>query len=595
MGKLMDDLQGRYLGVDENLEYDALVAGADPAKLKLCLICGKSFVAAGRKAYCDRQHYTTCVKCGGRLDIIDKYFRAGFVPKTCSKACADQIGVETYKQNFMDKYGVTNPMYVQEFAEKAVINARPKIPEGKSFAPETRTCVICGSEFTRPHVSPTQCCSSECSTKLRKQTTAKYKLCELCGKPFIATTSRAKYCDGAHYRLCVICGEPFKLSRPTSTAKVCSDACKDKLTHQTYLEKYGVELGMQSKLAKTSIIRQCRLCGEEFAVSREHRTICPGPHYRTCVICGEDFEVTKGMGSRTCCSAECTKTLRANTMQQRFGVSYSMENPELLHKAQQTTIEHYGVRHPAQSENVKSKMTRTCHERYGVDNYASTPEFKQKSRETCLRKYGVEYVTQTEEFKARGEQTCLEKYGVRRPMQSREIHQGMWNTRKNIKAEDGTPLDSSWEKLVYDFWKSIGLEVERNIPIQFEYECKMYTTYVDFRVNGILYEVKGKPYLEGYYNDGTGISIKQKLKVYLENDVVLISDRHVRYMFAPGYEYTDSMACIDLDLFNAKLPDDTIPPDFCNDAFRWDVMESCAQNTSGFVDASIIISTMSQD
>lgn len=465
MSKLLDDLQGRYIGVDDNPEYDQVISGQSLEKLKFCLLCGKPFIKNRRAVYCDRQHYTTCVNCGNRIDIVDKYFRGGFVPKTCCKSCADQVGVETYKQNFMDNYGVTNPMYLPEFADKAVTNARAKISAGVSNTPEIRTCVICGKEFTRPHNIPTQCCSSECSTKLRKQTTAKYKLCELCGKPFIATTSRAKYCSDDHYRLCVVCGKPFKLYRPTATTQVCSNVCKDKLTRQTNLKKYGVEVSSQSSDARqklseafyvnhpdkvkdavpSAVTKSCKICGKEFIPSREHKTICPNPHYRTCVVCGRQFEIIKGMGDRTCCSTECTVKKRANTMQKRFGVSFSMESPELRKKAQQTTLEHFGVEHPAQSAVVKSKMQQTCQDKYGANSMFESAIFQQKSKDTCMSKYGVEYVTQTDEFKTKGEQTCLEKYGVRRPMQSREIHQGMWSTRKNLKASDGTSFDSSYE------------------------------------------------------------------------------------------------------------------------------------------------------
>jgi len=603
MSKLLDDLSGRYIGVDDNPEYDQMVGGQPLEKLKPCLLCGKPLIKNGKSKYCGRQHYTKCVVCGTRIDIIDKYFRGGFVPKTCCKTCADKVGVETYKQNFMDKYGVTNPMYVPEYADKAAANARSKIPEGKSFAPETRICVICGKEFTRPHISPTQCCSPECSTKLRKQTTAKYKLCELCGKPFIATTSRSKYCDGDHFRLCVICGQPFKLCRPTSTAQVCSNDCKDKLTRQTNLKKYRVEVGSQSYEARQKlsdafyanhpdkvkdavspvVTKLCKICGKEFIPSREHKTICSNPHYRICVVCGKEFEVTKGMGNRTCCSTECTVKKRASTMQDRFGVSSSMESPELRKKAQQTTFKHFGVYHSSQSKEVQKKIKQTCLERYGVDAIAKCEIAKQKSKETCLRKYGVEYVTQTEEFKAKGEKSCLEKYGVRRPMQSREIHQGMWNTRKNIKAEDGTPLDSSWEKLVYDFWKSIGLDVERNIPIQFDYNGKTYTTYVDFQVNGILYEVKGKPYLEGYYSDDNRVTIQQKLQVYREHNVILISDYQVKYMFDPNSVDFISLNCIDLALFEDVAKRGDLPNSFYDKQVRWQIVEDYAQHTIGFI------------
>lgn len=516
MSKLLDDLKGRYIGVDDNPEYDQEIVSHTSDKLKSCSLCGKLFVKNHRAVYCGRQHYTTCVNCGKRIDITAIYFRGGFVPKTCCKSCADQVGVQTHKKHFSDMADNTN----------AII---------------TRKCKICGNEFTVKSTYPKQCCSVECASKLRSQKiNATVKICKFCGKPFTSNFSKSLYCSGPHYQKCVICGKSFEISNLQKPPKTCSAKCKDILSRQTNLEKYGVEIGSQSEVARKKLsaayyanhpeklikvnTKICKLCGKPYFPDSSHKTICSDKHYRKCEVCGKEFLITMPSNSQKCCSPECTIQKRKTTMEKRYGVPYAIQNAEIKKKSELSTLHHYGVLHAAQSADVKEKMKQTCQEKYGTDSVFASNEFKQKSKETCLSKYGVEFVTQSDEFKSRGETTCIEKYGVRRPMQSREIHQKMWDTRKTVKASDGTPFDSSYEVKVYEFWKSLGLDVERNIPITYEYNGEMHTTFIDFKVGDVLFEVKGLHLLEGVY-DYKGIPIGVKLDMYKKHHVVLITDK----------------------------------------------------------------------
>lgn len=412
----MSDLQGRYVGVDDSPGYDLEVSNADPSKLKDCLICGKPFIKNRRAVYCNRQHYTTCVHCGKRIDITSEYFRAGFVPKTCCKSCADIVGASVLKENCLKKYGVANPMLVREFADKAFVNANPHLRLEDRRASEVRICEVCGKEFTAILTVPKKCCSAGCASKLReKHISEKTRICKLCGKPFSPKFGKSLYCDGPHYRACVICGESFLLKNPTSRTQVCSLECKDKLTRQTNLARYGVEIGSQSVDARVKLsdafyknhpdipkskklspnTKICKLCGESFIPTAKAQRVCENTHYRNCEVCGKEFVITMPSSSQLCCSAECTEKKRESTMRERYGVPYALQNSELLKKAQQTTFDHYGVKHSMQSPVVVQKVTQTCMDRYGVPTPFLIEGFADKSRETILQKYGTERIIPT--------------------------------------------------------------------------------------------------------------------------------------------------------------------------------------------------------
>lgn len=413
MSKLTDDLQGRYVGVDDNPDYDQELSTVNSDKLKTCILCGKPFIKNGRAVYCNRQHYTTCVNCGKRLDITKIYFRGGFVPKTCSKVCADIVGAKALKDNCLKKYGVTNPMYVKEFSDKAFIKSHPDLDISMRKAMEIRKCQICGKEFTVYRTDPKKCCSVTCASKLREQHVSEHiRLCKLCGKPFAPKFGKSLYCDGPHYRDCIICGKSFELKSLDSVTQTCSMECQGKLSRQTNLRKYGVEVGSQSQQAKDKLrdvyyknnpdqIKQdvskdkskiCILCGKPFIPTANAQKVCNDVHYRNCEVCGKSFVITKPSDSQRCCSKECTVKKRQNTITERFGVPNALQNPELLEKAQQTTFTHYGVKHAMQSDVIADKVSKIFLDKYGVPTPFLMTDFNEKAKRTTVEKYGKEYV-----------------------------------------------------------------------------------------------------------------------------------------------------------------------------------------------------------
>lgn len=367
----------------------------------------------------------------------------------------------------------------------------------------------------------------------------------------------------------------------------------------------------------------CKMCGRPFEPTSNAQTICENIHYRNCEVCGTPFVIKRPTSSQLCCSKECTRKKREATIEAKYGTPYPLRNPELRKKMEDTNTERFGTPYAAQSKVIKDKMKQKFQDTYGVDWPFQMEDFKEKSKQTCLKKYNVEFVTQSDIFKQKGEAGCLQKYGVRRPMQSPEFHTKSAMTRKSIRAEDGTPLDSLYEKTVYDFWKSLGLEVERNIPVEFEYEGKHHTTLIDFKVNGILFEIKGLPYIQGVYDYAQVVPIDKKLEIYRQHHVILITDNMpevVRLFGTPNSKTSNGLKylnkCpnpqigVDIKLFcdNPDFPYAEDRPKcfydvkvdgkrsaheaFYDPQIRWNMISNRIQYSGGFIDARQVLTAM---
>lgn len=51
------------------------------------------------------------------------------------------------------------------------------------------------------------------------------KICEYCGRRFIPTSPRQKYCNRVHEAECIICGSRFVIGKPF-TRSTCSSKCE---------------------------------------------------------------------------------------------------------------------------------------------------------------------------------------------------------------------------------------------------------------------------------------------------------------------------------------------------------------------------------
>ncbi|MDR0675787.1 MAG: DNA adenine methylase [Elusimicrobiota bacterium] len=283
-------------------------------------------------------------------------------------------------------------------------------------------------------------------------------------------------------------------------------------------------------------------------------------------------------------------------------------------KRKQTCLKKYGVEYAHQSQKVKEKIKNNMIQNYGsVKNYYK--KIREKTKKTCLEKYGVESAGQVEAFKEKRINTMVNKYGYRAPVQNKEIlkqiiatkkekygehlekivektkqtklqkynDQNYNNLEKSIKTKiqkwgslkeyhrhcasqcsktknkytalDGTKLDSSYEIIVWNFCIRNNIQIEKGPTIEYEYNNKKHFTYIDFKIDGLLFECKGKHLLKGCY-DYEGVPIKIKLEVYKKNNINIITDNNF-FNLSPNSDISNgrkylknSLILIDIRLFD---------------------------------------------
>lgn len=64
------------------------------------------------------------------------------------------------------------------------------------------------------------------------------KKCKECGKLFMPTSNKQKYCSEDHYRPCPVCGKLIFAKYLSDPARCCSGTCKSKLGKLNKIEEY---------------------------------------------------------------------------------------------------------------------------------------------------------------------------------------------------------------------------------------------------------------------------------------------------------------------------------------------------------------------
>lgn len=327
-------------------------------------------------------------------------------------------------------------------------------------------------------------------------------------------------------------------------------------------------------------------------------------------------------------SKEQYKQSRKDSLNRKYGVSNISQLQTVKDKKREKSIEKYGTDYIFQSEEIKDKIKETKLEKYG-DAYYNNDE---KHKLTCQEKYGVDYYWQSEkakkEYSERNKKgkagfSCMQykntikkKYGVENISQAPHIAQ---KKNKKYKSEDGLTFDSSWELLVYNYCKRNNLEVERNIPIEYNYNNKKHTTFIDFRIDGYLFEVKGEHLLKGCFDYADNmVPISEKLKVYKENKVIIITNYKDLFGKANstksnGFRYPNKckepLIGVDIRLFdNPDFPYREDRPKcfydvrvdnnrssyeaFQDESLRWEMIKNRIEYAGGFIDNKAILNAM---
>lgn len=427
------------------------------------------------------------------------------------------------------------------------------------------------------------------------------KECCICGETFTPRSNTQKMCDKEHYHPCPICGTQVLTKSPSETNKCCSRKCSLKLAHKS----------------RVNTTRICEMCGKEFKPTSMRQKYCTGTHSKNCEVCGKSFEIDVHAASiPSCCSEKCKNEKRKQTYIQHFGEDNPAKVKEFRDKARKTTLERYGVEYYIQSEEGKSRYLDTMQSRYGAPYPMQSDYLKEKHQQSCLLRYGHRTPLTLPQDRIANIQYYSNPENLQSAAQKRS------ETYSKIVASDGTHLDSQYELQVYEFCLRNNLDVERQVPITYTYEESEHTTFIDFRIDGILFECKGSHLLTGTY-DGAKylVPIEVKLDVYRHNNVIVITDSDAKSIFGKpnsaesnGLKYQkrcpNPLIGVDLALFGnePEFPFRADRPElfykvkvdgqkssydaFYDESVRWKMILNRINYSGGFIDNNQILTAL---
>lgn len=355
-------------------------------------------------------------------------------------------------------------------------------------------------------------------------------------------------------KTCAICGKEFE-AKPTSIAKTCSVACRNKLTEQTHILKYGVT--NPNKLPEN----RERFRQQTIANADKRKQTCLE---RYGVAYASQNQGVRDRISSTVNSEEC-KARTFETNRRKFGADHAMQvdaikNAQLQH-AKTTMLDRYGVEHPCQDSSIAARAMTNM-------------------RNTMIAKYGTDIASHIDEINSRRisniKSTMLDRYGAEYPGQVKEIHDRMARNCFNKSADDGTHVDSGYEQLFYNFLLRSEIEFEYQIPVCYEYNGNKHVSYIDFKIEDKLYEVKGAHLLQGIYDYAKyTVPIEAKLKVYSENSVTVITDSPMKNLF----ETSQNLQGIDIQIFRGTWQ---------NEQTVWKIIQTKLAEGVKFVDCEMV-------
>lgn len=562
-------------------EIDELVKNLGESNIKQCEACGKLFVPYTRRnrnriKFCNRVHYCICPVCGKEFEVN---FSAGIdcIKRTCSRSCSNKLKMQSLQSTMIDKYGVTNASQLQDHKEKVKKTCREKY----------------GSD------SYSQ--SDEFKQKAREawKNKTQEELQERLDKSIATNQSRYGVDNGSQTEEAKVKQKETNRKRYGKDWYRQTDECDNRI-RETTKEKYGDEIYFRTDDYKNKFKKTCQ---SKYGV--DHFTQSDGfkENMKKSLI--------EKHGVSCIFQTEENKKKLIDTNRKKYGVDYALSSSVVQEKSKNTMLEKYGVEYALQSDDLQNKAHDGIELKYGVRNAGQVDSIRKKIQQT----------SKSDECRQKFEDTMMSKFGVRNPAQSSELRRNAAISCKRSITCDGTYVDSSYEKIVYDFCVRNNLEFETQIPISYEFEGREHKTFIDFKIDDVLFETKGHHLLEGVYDYAENIvPISVKLDVYKKNHVVIITDSLSRNLFGSpnslesnGFNYQDKcpypLIGVDIKLFdNPIFPQRDDRPllfyrvkvnnQMCSyDAFydekiRWKMIKNRIMYSGGFIDSNQILTAM---
>ena len=270
---------------------------------------------------------------------------------------------------------------------------------------------------------------------------------------------------------------------------------------------------VNSICTKQFLILECDKCGTIFEDSYRKRLLIKKYHFcsRECVYasaivkdktkqtnivkygvenpmqCEEiQNKVSKTYHLKTNSEKDDIQKKRENTMVDRYGVKYTMENATFVKMAQETNLKNHGCICTLQSPEVKILAEKSMMDHYGVKFPMQSSILVEKIQGTLFDRHGVKcgcLVSDSDGIEKRVK-TCLEKYGVPYPAQNEEIHKKVVATLKErgwFKNKQSASEDWYYEYLCTMYSKN---NIDRQILIAgwvIDFYVKPINAWIEFR------------------------------------------------------------------------------------------------------------------
>lgn len=206
---------------------------------------------------------------------------------------------------------------------------------------------------------------------------------------------------------------------------------------------------------------------------------------------------------------------RKQTCLEVYGVESVSNITKVIEKKRQTFIRNWGADHPMKttigrqrhSERLKQRTVeqrnltcmKTRHtnlERYGVEHLMSDPtsEYRKQRDATMLERYGNVIPTKTDVVKEKTQQTCRERFGAPYPMMNDDIKAKMIDST-NLRGlyRKSRPEDRMFELLIEQF----GIDdVKRQVrPKNSNWSIDFYVQSIDtwIQIDGVYWHGLDRP------------------------------------------------------------------------------------------------------
>ena len=327
---------------------------------------------------------------------------------------------------------------------------------------------------------------------------------------FFGYTEALKYIFNGDVKLhtCKTCGEFLKYPHQ----KYCSIKCE--LTNNEFIENRNNDIDWEARTGKFK-----KTCMDKYGVE----VPAQNPAIRKKMSEHHDYKKS----FETC----------RHTWLEKYGVENVFQLSEMQQKAKQTKLEH---RPNDPCNHMKQKTTMI--ERYGIESALCNSEFRDKGKITKLKKYNDETFTNIDKGKKtklirygdenynnsqKHRETCIKKYGVDSYSKTSEFSK----KRRGRYVYDNIYFDSSYELAFYLYQKyNDDIDIKRcDLCYSYYVNGVEHKYFPDFIIDGTLYEIKGKHFLQNEtlinpFDSSQDNTYAAKYQCMLDNNVVIIDD-----------------------------------------------------------------------